>query len=343
MSTPDITILGAGIFGLCTAWSALKRGASVQIIDTRGIGAGASGGIVGALAPHTPDNWNAKKQFQFESLIMAENYWAEIEALTDLPTGYARLGRLQPILNARGLELARARETSARDLWQTRATWQVMDTKNHKDWSPISPTGHVIFDTLSARIHPRLACAALAKAIEMKGGKIIIGKGTRKGKILHATGHEGLKNGLGTGVKGQALLIDFDARDKPQLFADSLHIIPHSDGTTAIGSTSESKFGRGDTTDAQLNDIHARACTAFPMLKGAKILERWAGIRPKATSRAPLLGLHPHHDGHYIANGGFKIGFGMAPKIGEVMADLMLNGKDTIPDAFKPEIASQTQ
>ena len=36
-------------------------------------------------------------------------------------------------------------------------------------------------------------------------------------------------------------------------------------------------------------------------------------------------------------NGGFKIGFGMAPKIGECMADLVLEDRDTIPEAFKPE------
>jgi len=49
------------------------------------------------------------------------------------------------------------------------------------------------------------------------------------------------------------------------------------------------------------------------------------------------LGRHPVHDGQFIANGGFKIGFGMAPKIGSVMADLMLDGVDNIPDGFRPE------
>jgi len=36
-----------------------------------------------------------------------------------------------------------------------------------------------------------------------------------------------------------------------------------------------------------------------------------------------------------IANGGFKIGFGMAPKVGEVMADLILEGGDSIPQGFR--------
>ena len=48
-----------------------------------------------------------------------------------------------------------------------------------------------------------------------------------------------------------------------------------------------------------------------------------------------MLGAYPSRTGHFIANGGFKIGFGMAPKIAEVMADLILEGRDTIPDAFR--------
>ncbi len=50
-----------------------------------------------------------------------------------------------------------------------------------------------------------------------------------------------------------------------------------------------------------------------------------------------MLGAWPGRDGHFIANGGFKIGFGMAPKVGQVMADLVLDGEDRIPDAFRVE------
>jgi glycine/D-amino acid oxidase-like deaminating enzyme len=50
-----------------------------------------------------------------------------------------------------------------------------------------------------------------------------------------------------------------------------------------------------------------------------------------------MLGPHPLRPGEYIANGGFKIGFGMAPKVGQVMADLVLEGVDAIPAGFRPE------
>jgi glycine/D-amino acid oxidase-like deaminating enzyme len=36
-----------------------------------------------------------------------------------------------------------------------------------------------------------------------------------------------------------------------------------------------------------------------------------------------------------VANGGVKIGFGMAPKVAQVMADLILEGRDEIPEGFR--------
>ncbi|MEO1704359.1 MAG: FAD-dependent oxidoreductase, partial [Pseudomonadota bacterium] len=79
------------------------------------------------------------------------------------------------------------------------------------------------------------------------------------------------------------------------------------------------------------------AKTLVPAIVDAPVLQRWAGIRPRARSRAPLLGKWPRRPGHYIANGGFKIGFGMAPKVGVVMADLVLEGRDAIPPGFRTD------
>ena len=50
-----------------------------------------------------------------------------------------------------------------------------------------------------------------------------------------------------------------------------------------------------------------------------------------------MLGAWPDRPSHFIANGGFKIGFGMAPKVAETMADLVLDGHDTIPADFRVE------
>jgi glycine oxidase len=342
MAMADITIYGAGIFGLSIAWSCVQRGAKVQVIDPYGVGAGSSGGVVGALAPHTPENWNDKKQFQFESLIMAQSYWRRVEEAGGKSTGYARSGRLQPINDDRAMALAKARQEGAKDLWQGLAQFDIIDAPG--PWSPKSETELVIFDTLSGRMHPRMACEALVAALETKSC-LVKADGEPQGIVVEATGWKGLRaladqmeQPVGNGVKGQAAVLEFATPlDAPQLFADALHIIPHANGTIAIGSTSEREFDDASSTDAQLDDVIVRARQAFPVLADAPVIERWAGVRPRAKSRAPMIGHHPLRKGAFIANGGFKIGFGMAPKIAEVMADLILEGADQIPEGFRPE------
>ncbi|MFM7443023.1 MAG: NAD(P)/FAD-dependent oxidoreductase, partial [Tabrizicola sp.] len=215
------------------------------------------------------------------------------------------------------------------------------------EWEPVTPTGWLVHDTLSARLSPRMAIDSLVAGLTAQGAELILGEAEDTGAVIHATGIAGLADlsqafaaPLGSGVKGQALSLRHDARDQPQLFVDGLHIVPHADGTVAIGSTSETTWTHDDP-DAQLDALHAKAIAAVPALAAAEITARWAGIRPKATTRAPVLGAWPGRPGHFIANGGFKIGFGMAPKVAEVMADLVLDGRDTIPPDFSVETLLQ--
>ena len=341
MAMGQVTIMGAGIFGLSIAWRCLCEGATVTIIDPNGVGAGASGGVLGALAPHVPENWNDKKAFQLESLLMANDYWAGVQAAGGQPTGYARAGRIQPLADQAAITLARSREVTAKTLWGNAARWEVSDHIARPDWAPLSPTGHWVFDTLSARIAPRLACHALAKAIIARGGSIV-DQGPMRGAIVHATGVAGLADlnqetgkAIGTGIKGQAAVMELSGvHDQPQIFTETMHIIPHDDGTVALGSTNERDFTDATQTDEKLDDLIARARAAVPALANAPVLERWAGLRPRAKTRAPLLGAYPGRPGHFIANGGFKIGIGMAPKVADVMAKLVLHGQSEIPPEF---------
>ena len=350
--------MGGGIFGLSVAFACARRGAAVTLIERHRIGAGASGGIVGALAPHVPENWNPKKQFQLDSLLMAEAFWRDVAQASGIDPGYARTGRLQPLADDQAVTQANGRAEGARTLWRGQAQWHVEPGRD--DWRGTSPTGLWAFDSLTARLHPRLAGQALAAALRQTGGLIIEEdlppgaampsevpipegrQGTGTGAVIWATGFAGLQAlsadlalPVGGGVKGQAALFACPAQGQPQLFVDGLHIVPHADSTVAVGSTSERVWTDPDTTDAQLEGLIARARAACPLLQGAPVIERWAGIRPRATSRAPLMGQWPGRPGHFIANGGFKIGFGMAPKVAEVMADLVLEGRDTIPDGFR--------
>ena len=342
MAMKDVEIQGGGVFGLAIAWACARRGASIRVADIRRIGGGASGGPLGALAPHAPDNWNGKKAFQLESLLMAEDWWGEVADESDINPGYGKVGRLTCIADRAGAqELAERRAIAAAKNWRGQAQWTTESLGNA--WEFGSDSGVVAHDTLSARIQPSLAIKGLAEALRRAGhavdeNAVEFGKGHL---TVLAAGYEGLdqlnrelNQDLGRGEKGQALLLDYEAGGMPQIYADGIHVVPHFDGTTAIGSTSERHFSDPNSVDELLDGLHRRALRLLPAISGADVLTKWAGVRPRTATRSPLLGPHPTRDRHFIANGGFKTGFGFAPLVGEVMAELILEGRCRIPEEF---------
>lgn len=346
-------MIGAGVWGLATARAALARGLSVIVIEARTVGAGASGGIVGALSPHVPERWNAKKAFQFRALCMARGYWPAVEADSGLPTGYAASGRLMPLADERAREMAAVRADAARQHWGDAASWRVVGPEAAPGWLAASaaPCG-AVHETLSARLYPRAACAALAEAVRRAGGTVqegepalslapgevrtpsktyraahvVVAAGTAGFDLLGVPGHRG--------VKGQAALLRAQVPDDaPLIFADGVYAVPQPGGLVAVGSTSENQW---ETTgpDQQLDPVIAAARALSPALAEAPVHARWAGIRPRARRPDPMLGPVPGLPGVLAALGGFKIGFGLAPLVAETLADMIEGARPDLPPGF---------
>ena len=190
---PDLLVVGAGIFGLWAARHALKRGERVLVVEKRNVGAGASGGFLGALMPHMPDRWNKKKRMQYEGLHSLEQSIAELEVDTGADCGYRRCGRLMPLRHEKMLHHLEERISGAAKHWIDQNDRQAF-TLEHiprsdlasrftlpdgKPWlSPeIAPFG-AAHDTLSARVNPRAYLAALAQFVRgHDNGTIVEGAG----------------------------------------------------------------------------------------------------------------------------------------------------------------------
>lgn len=331
---PTIAVMGAGILGLSLAWELARRGADVTVVEAVRPGAGASGGLVGALAPHAPENWTDAKALQLQALLMADDFWAGVAMAGGIDPGFARMGRVQPLEGDAAIARAEDRALSAREFWGGQADWSVRRAGDVPGLR-LACTW-VAQDTLTGRIAPRRALAALVGALAARGVSVQTGTTAPRGaaQLVWATGAAGLSaTELGGPEKGQAALLSADWRAAPVITAPGLYIVPHGDGTVAIGSTSERQFTNPEGTDAALDTLIARARALCPELGTAPVIDRWAGLRPRSASRQPVLG--PLPGGDFILNGGFKIGFGLAPLLARMMADLLLDGTDHIPTSWR--------
>jgi len=354
MAKRKVIVVGAGSWGLACAYACALRGMDVQVLEAGVIGCGASGGVMGALAPHTPDQWEPKKQLQFEALRVAHNFWAKVDGLSGVASGYGRIGRLVPLPTPRSLELAQMRVAKAEMLWHGEFEWQVLT--GHDLITPaLTPYG-VIYDTLSARIFPAMAVASLARACRALGVEILENRPVTDladhrvvgdwgqadaDAIIVASGASGFDlldnyadHPTGGGVKGQAALLACDLGNAPQIYADGVYIVPHVNGQTAIGSTTEKTWEDPHQTDAQLEEVINKARTICPAIGDAPVIQRWAGLRPKARRRDPMLGPMPGLNGVFTAMGAFKIGLGIAPIVGDILARFAIGETVELPKSF---------
>ncbi|MFT2212167.1 NAD(P)/FAD-dependent oxidoreductase [Rhizobium giardinii] len=365
----DLLIIGGGIMGLWAGVMAERAGLRTLIVERELIGAGASGGLLGALMPHMPDRWNAKKQFQFDALISLETEIAALEAATGLSAGYRRCGRLMPLAKPHLRTIALRHEQDALINWcagDRQFHWHVRDRPPVEGWlnSALSESG-VVFDTLAARVAPRPFLAVLSaylrrsNIIRIEEGRALVRIDPVAGRAHFADGSTQafgdcvIANGIdafsfldgltrapgasGTGVKGQAALLRVDIDPGlPIVFTDGLYVVPHENGMVAVGSTSENAFDQPFSTDGQLDALLARAEDLVPRIRNAPVIQRWAGVRPKAIGRDPMAGRHPDHPRIHALTGGFKISFGIAHRLASAVIGEICSGTDnSLPASFR--------
>ncbi|MEM5501427.1 FAD-binding oxidoreductase [Ahrensia kielensis] len=360
---PDIAIIGGGIVGLWTAYYAALSGQNILLIDKDELGHGASYGLLGALMPHQPINWNDKKQFQLDGLTTLPDQIANLQARSEVDCGYFRCGRIMPIGNEAKRKQSTTWAQGAKEHWVSPFDWTVHDKNPADGWlNDIGPHGYNS-DDLSARINPRALVKALTvmmgtfsnvtilthtrvHAVENTGA-MTLNDDTKihPAKTIITAGFESFdllqpltEKKLGWGVKGQAALLK-PAQEinvaSPILYDGGTYVIAHENGNVAIGSTSEREFTDAAQTDEKLDAVIAKAKAICPMLENAQVIERWAGIRPRAAGRDPLIGMLPDTPDIIVATGGFKITLAIAHIMARCALSAAAGQIDAIPESFQ--------
>lgn len=349
MVASDVLIVGGGVFGLCCARACLAVGLSVTLAEPAGPGAGASGTPVGALAPHDPRAWSALKALQLAGLRALPAHVAAVEAETGLSVGHARVGRVQGLADDAARQRAED-QLAASSVWAEAGEMRILDVVPAMAKGLVCPSHAargVLVDTLTARIEPRAYLAALVRSVRSRahllegacggltaGAATIAGERVAAGAIVVAAGWRsfalaGLAEGDRPGEKGQAAVLAADlAPDAPVIAGGGLYVVNHGSGRVAVGSTAERDWS-GTGPDRRLESVIEQARRRCPALASAPVVERWAGIRPRAPAAGPVAGPVPGRKGVWLLAGGHKIGFALAHLLAEDVA-ARLAGKRTM-------------
>src|SRR5712692_6415123 len=96
MSRPsDIIVVGAGVIGCAIAYELARRGASVQVVDERTAGMGATHASAGILAPYVEADSDDFLELTVRSLHLFDEFIARVSADSGVAVPYHRTGSLQ--------------------------------------------------------------------------------------------------------------------------------------------------------------------------------------------------------------------------------------------------------
>ena len=371
----DIVIVGAGIVGLWIAKFACDRGLKVGLVDKGRCGSGGSGGLLGALLPHTPLGMNAKKRFQFDALVELPELIGAVEEQTGHNVHYRRCGRIMPIRLQSFLDTTRKNSEAARREWQgpdQSFEIDVLDSQSLGDWiDPREAPLGLFWENLSAKVSPRDLIAALRTYVardarlfegftfqdfdsetgkvgsregrfDISTDKLIVSAGFQSFEILQSLGLDI----RGDGIKGQAALYKISKpvsklpEECPIILDDGTYVVPQANSLLAVGSTSERQWTSEHATEPEKFEATIkRARELCPPLRNTELAELWSGIRPRSQAKDPVVGSLCPNNRIYVATGGYKISFGIAHRLARALIDEIAAGTSEIelPETYHPQ------
>jgi glycine oxidase len=343
MKSWDVIIIGAGIIGLSLAISLRKQGLRVLIVERGAPGREASYAAAGMLAASSTEIPPALRDIAQENARLYPEFAHELEDESGIKVDLRDQGTiLCPTCDDFPASAERLSQGQARTLEPA-----------------LEFSGPAAY--LSERsVDPRALVAAAIKAAHHR--EVDISSGSEvQGLLVDGDCAAGVQTsrtsysapvvvncaGAWAGniaphkfpvrpVKGQMLALVDGPALAHVLRADSVYIVPRSDGRLVIGSTLEDAGYNKQTDVATIQSLFHAAINLVPALSKAKIHESWAGLRPGTPDELPMMG-ETSTAGYFVATGHYRDGILLAPATAQVMTDLILRrapGCDVL--AFSP-------
>jgi glycine oxidase len=115
------------------------------------------------------------------------------------------------------------------------------------------------------------------------------------------------------------------------------YIVPRRDGRLLAGTTTERAGFDKSVTEGGRRAIRVCAEGIAPAVADLKIVDEWAGLRPRAEDELPVLGASGEIENLFYATGHYRNGILLAPLTGALVAEMITSGATPAPLApFSP-------
>ena len=358
--SPDVIVIGGGLHGCSAALHLSLSNCRVLVLERSAVARHASGASAGGVRTLGRDIAEVAL-----SLVAAE-MWAGIEGLVDDDCGYHGHGQLKVAESEAELATLAARRQQMLSLGHSHEV--LIDQVELRRRAPaIGPQclGALMVKTDGAA-DPYRTTHAFRRKAEALGARFVEGAGVvalrRSGTIWQVTTQSAryeapmIVNCAGAWGDDIAAMVGDRA---PITTRCSMMIVTErlppflepvvgtvgrkisfkqtGDGTVLIGGGQQGHPDRDResyTLDAgRLGQSAAAAAAIFPLMRRVRVVRTWSGLEAQTPDRLPIIGPSPVASDVFHAFGFSGHGFQLGPVVGRALADLVVNGKTSLPIA----------
>ena len=362
----DVIVVGAGIIGCAVAYELARRGVSVQVVDQRSTGMGATQASAGILAPYIEAaEAGPLLDLTVRSLRLFDDFVTRLSADSGMAIPYQRTGTLQVALTADAMAELTA---NAAGLATRHVAASLLDSQSVHEAEP--HLGGDVVGGLLVPCHGFVAAGELTRALvagaRLHGTQIVEGSTVRRvaaggSDVLVETDRGSFSAAtvvLAAGswssqveiagasirppvhpIRGQLLRLAWMGPQVARtVWGDRCYLVPWDDGTLLVGATVEDVGYDEHTTVDGVRQLMDAACELLPRARAAGFLGARAGLRPATRDELPIIGPSQVVPGLMYATGHYRNGVLLAPLTAELVADAVLDDRsDPLLAAVSPQ------
>ena len=368
-NTADVLVIGGGVIGASIAYHLARRKARVILVEAGDLAAGSSGACDGLVflqskkpGVHLDLALASRQRFVRlqEELPLSMEFWAsgglvviesqeQMQAMREFVHRQVQGGLEVSLLDSKQVRELEPELSSG----VAGGTWSAMDGQVN----PIALTlalalgakdrGAVIMPGTKVTAFFRQAGGVQAVHTDrgrFEAGKVVLASGVWTGSLGDMLGVSipitPRKGQLAVTQPARPLLRHpmlsatyIAAKFDPQLAgsgSQGVSMEQTAQDTLLLGSTREFAGFDRSTTRQGISGIASRCAAILPALKELQIIRSFAGLRPYTPDGLPLLGPVPGLSNVYIAAGHEGDGIALAPITGELMAQMLCEGRTDI-------------